>query len=820
MDKLTIGMAVFDDFDGAYFTLQSLHAHHPQVEYLVIDNAPQSDVRLRAVSEAVGGRYLHRPDLHGTSAPRDAIFRLARTPWAMCIDSHVLLETGAVQGLLDFIDKHPDCTDLLTGPLVYDDGKLVSTHWRRDDSTGGVGLWGTWDTDARGLDRNAPPFEIPMQGLGLFAMRCAVWPGFSPLFRGFGGEEGYIHETVRQRGGKNLCLPGLRWRHRFRDQKTAVPYRLIREDHIWNLLVGHRELGIDAVPQIRATFGKDIPASNFDELLKASEVQQVGVPSDIKRFKLLGIWYSNNAAPEKLLQRSLQTIQRAVSETMHHDVFVTTSVWQTIPGNPFSCVVGKPAVEGHAAIIAQMRACIGLASDYAFDAVVFLEHDVLYPPGHFDRIGTAFYKPGWIWDATREQWAVLAPVVSNLDYIGLNATGWLNVKERHEPQHQLAMRRDIALANLNRAQAEAEATGGCLLEPQGDRSEWVRLPFTGLAPAVHVNHPHRFTSHGEVVFESHSGGKTVHPFWGEHVLWWPLEVQAAPKGGCGSCGSAPQAPPPYATVAEWFESVQKQPSDFNEHMPVLKELAKDGVCIELSAWLKPAILAMAAGKPRELISVCHSVKPEWAPLSKLVAFRSVNADTLATQPIACDLLFIDTLHQADRLYRELSLWAPLCQHYIVVHCTETFGEHGDDGGPGVLPGLRRYMRENPQWSVVEHYRNNHGLTVLSCQDADKPTLPSTARKVWNFAKAMTSWKASGLPVLDQENAEARLDVCALCKLRSGDSCSKCGCPLVEGKLGVPGKAFVPTEECPLGKWPLAKPQDAEKDASALAMSGK
>ncbi len=72
-------------------------------------------------------------------------------------------------------------------------------------------MWGIWGTDPRGLDPEGEPFEIPMQGMGVFSCRQSAWQGFNPLFRGFGGEEGYIHEKFRQAGGRCLCLPWLRW---------------------------------------------------------------------------------------------------------------------------------------------------------------------------------------------------------------------------------------------------------------------------------------------------------------------------------------------------------------------------------------------------------------------------------------------------------------------------------------------------------------------------------------------------------------------------------------------------------------------------------
>ena len=62
-------------------------------------------------------------------------------------------------------------------------------------------MYGTWDNSGLADDPDAPPFEIPMQGMGLFACRRAAWPGFNQAFRGFGGEEWYIHEKFRRADG-------------------------------------------------------------------------------------------------------------------------------------------------------------------------------------------------------------------------------------------------------------------------------------------------------------------------------------------------------------------------------------------------------------------------------------------------------------------------------------------------------------------------------------------------------------------------------------------------------------------------------------------
>jgi len=208
-----------------------------------------------------GGRYLLAKDVRGTAAPRDLVFREARGEAVLCCDSHVLFAPGTIRRLKEYYREHPDCPDLLQGPLVYDDLETVSTHfepvWRAE-------MWGTWATDPRGQDPEGEPFEIPMQGLGAFSCRKGAWPGFNPRFRGFGGEEGYIHEKFRQAGGRCLCVPWFRWMHRF-GRPAGVEYPLTVEEKLRNYLIGHAELGLDPTPVL----------AHFSEILPENRVEAV-----------------------------------------------------------------------------------------------------------------------------------------------------------------------------------------------------------------------------------------------------------------------------------------------------------------------------------------------------------------------------------------------------------------------------------------------------------------------------------------------------------------------------------------------------------------
>jgi hypothetical protein len=242
---LTIGMATFGDFDGVYFTLQSLRLYHDlkDTELIVVDNRGDDAIR-HLVEGWLGGRYILATEVVGTAYPRDLVFREARGEAVLCCDSHVLFAEGAISRLKRFYAEYPRSEDLLQGPLVYDDTQLLATHmkpqWREQ-------MWGTWASDPRGRDPDSEPFEIPMQGLGAFSCRRHAWLGFHPAFRGFGGEEGYIHEKFRRAGRRTLCLPGLRWLHRF-NRPGSVLFPLLVEDKLRNYLIGHLELGLDTRP--------------------------------------------------------------------------------------------------------------------------------------------------------------------------------------------------------------------------------------------------------------------------------------------------------------------------------------------------------------------------------------------------------------------------------------------------------------------------------------------------------------------------------------------------------------------------------------------
>lgn len=240
--KLTIAMAVYDDYDGLFFTVQSLRMHHPicmtdDVEFLVMDTNPDSahGKAVESLCRSIPNcRYLTVSNNGGWSKYK--AFDHSKGDVVMVLDCHVLLHSGAIEAVLAYFECR-DTPDMLQGPCVFDCLKAYGTHfepqWRDHD-------FGIWATNSEACEKG-DPFEIPMMGMGCFAIRRSDWQGISDRFKGFGSEEWYMAEKVRSWGGGVMCHPDFRWTHRW-GRPNGVPYPFSLEDKIYNYAVGWSEI--------------------------------------------------------------------------------------------------------------------------------------------------------------------------------------------------------------------------------------------------------------------------------------------------------------------------------------------------------------------------------------------------------------------------------------------------------------------------------------------------------------------------------------------------------------------------------------------------
>ncbi|MFV0306823.1 MAG: hypothetical protein ACK5OX_03660 [Desertimonas sp.] len=243
---LCIAMATYDDFDGAWFTAVSTLVHHREVadriSFLLLDNHPTGEAAryLKRMESLPRFRYLPFDGYRGT-AVRDLLFREADADVVCCLDSHVLLAPGSLVALLEYFDQRPGCMDLVQGVLTQRGGtRAMATHMIPE---WGQSMFGKWALDERALAAGEP-FDIEMHGLGFFACRKEAWPGFNPRLRGFGAEEGYLHEKIRRAGGRTVCHPGILWAHRF-ERPGGIPYPMAYEERLRNYRITFDELGWD-----------------------------------------------------------------------------------------------------------------------------------------------------------------------------------------------------------------------------------------------------------------------------------------------------------------------------------------------------------------------------------------------------------------------------------------------------------------------------------------------------------------------------------------------------------------------------------------------
>jgi glycosyltransferase involved in cell wall biosynthesis len=269
--KLTIGMANWDDPEGAWWTLCDIRLHHVKrertdVELLVVDDMPDKQQDLENACNNAGARYVHHSKNKGPAHAKDSVWEHAKGDYVLLLDSHVLLAPCSVQYIIDAIDSDLIGKDLWTGPLLNESGGTIATEllpeWRGD-------FFGIWFTDPE-----LPKIkikEIEGHGSAYTLMKREHYPYFSKHFSGFSGEELYLHQKVRNNGGKCYTHQELGWIHRFMRSKP-ITYSLTLNDKLRNYLVASYEIGW-SIKQCCDYFKPKLAKDQFDNVL--SDVKDV-----------------------------------------------------------------------------------------------------------------------------------------------------------------------------------------------------------------------------------------------------------------------------------------------------------------------------------------------------------------------------------------------------------------------------------------------------------------------------------------------------------------------------------------------------------------
>jgi len=171
-------------------------------------------------------------------------------------------------------------------------------------------------------------------------------------------------------------------------------------------------------------------------------------------------------------------------------------------------------------------------------------------------------------------------------------------------------------------------------------------------------------------------------------------------------------------LADAFHRACGMASDIYQHLPTLYRYAS--CCrhvTEFGTRTGLSTLAFLRAAPERLVAYDLVRLPDVDRLEELARLQGVDfsfrqEDTRFADIEPTDLLFVDTDHTHDQVEAELASAGPKVRHYLVFHDTETYGDFGPDGRAGLWPAIAAFVRENPEWCLLEHRPANHGLTLL------------------------------------------------------------------------------------------------------------
>lgn len=192
------------------------------------------------------------------------------------------------------------------------------------------------------------------------------------------------------------------------------------------------------------------------------------------------------------------------------------------------------------------------------------------------------------------------------------------------------------------------------------------------------------------------------------------------------------------TIKLKFDHFSAIRSDINEHLPTLRDLAKEcehvtemGVRDVVSTWAFLLGLANNSKEKKVLRSydIHKSVNIDLAlneAKANNIDMTFTEVDVLKTEIEETDLLFIDTLHTYSQLKRELELHAKKAKKYLVFHDIVTYGRKPEPASwqtdeimknyvqndKGILFAIEEFLKENLNWDIEKVYENNNGLLIL------------------------------------------------------------------------------------------------------------
>lgn len=160
------------------------------------------------------------------------------------------------------------------------------------------------------------------------------------------------------------------------------------------------------------------------------------------------------------------------------------------------------------------------------------------------------------------------------------------------------------------------------------------------------------------------------------------------------------------------------PHNIDKHLPMLRHFARQCESVtELGSDIGFSTTAFLAAKPKRLLCVDVFIRPElrevlkWA--DKGTRVQVIQDSSLEIDPVPeTDLLFIDTEHTYEQVAGELAIHAASARKYIIFHDIVSF--------PCIVPAIREFLNEHPEWLVREWSLIQSGLAVLEYFQRTEP----------------------------------------------------------------------------------------------------
>ena len=178
--------------------------------------------------------------------------------------------------------------------------------------------------------------------------------------------------------------------------------------------------------------------------------------------------------------------------------------------------------------------------------------------------------------------------------------------------------------------------------------------------------------------------------------------------------------------------------NIREHLDDLTaEAKKYDTVVELGRQNMCSTLAILLGNPKKFITVdTDEPTDRWIYRKELanrycdvvgVDYEYRIADTLQMEPIECEMMFIDTFHSYEQLYRELNIYHKSVSKTIVMHDTVSFGQTDEPssaiktslldkrfvGKAGLANALDDFLLENKEWVKSRIETKNNGMSYIT-----------------------------------------------------------------------------------------------------------